>query len=259
VLGEAADLEHSLYVYSVSPRRRLPFRRIAAISDLDDGWRRLLTRGIRLDWFDDERRARLHPELAVALRRLGPTVSSLAAPASPVPVSPLRRREQRRLARATLLVLSRDSVRWFTFADTPASWWIDRAAEDTALIRPAAAMVLGRPPADQLEIIDVLLNRSDEMQTAMNTIDGDDGDEDGEPADEPADEPAEEGQPREVPPVVAGIVEDALFARGWRLEHPAVRGVLLGPRGDRVDALALVAYGEDGKVDLTALRDLLHP
>ena len=47
------------------------------------------------------------------------------------------------------------------------------------------------------------------------------------------------------PPVRAGrpaaLVEAALLPNGWRLEHPAVRGVLRGPQGQALDAKALVA------------------
>ena len=223
-------------------------RRVAAISDLDDGWRRVLARGVHVLWYDDDRAARLHPGLVEALADLGPTVSTLAAPVRPVRVDPLGRREERRLARAVLPILPRDSVRWYTFADAPTSWWVDRAAENVKLVRPAAEIVLDRPPIDHLELIDVLLNRSDEMSSVTSILDG--------MADED-DEPADDG-PLRVPPVVAGIVEDALFALGWRLEHPAVRGVLVGPGGERVDALALVAYGDDGTADLTALGNVLR-
>jgi len=38
---------------------------------------------------------------------------------------------------------------------------------------------------------------------------------------------------------ITAVIEDALLRRGWRLEHPAVRGVVLGPTGQRLDANAL--------------------
>jgi hypothetical protein len=52
------------------------------------------------------------------------------------------------------------------------------------------------------------------------------------------------------------LVEDVLLQRGWRLEHPAVRGVLLGPDGQRVDAAALVG-GALREPDLGRFRQLL--
>jgi hypothetical protein len=37
------------------------------------------------------------------------------------------------------------------------------------------------------------------------------------------------------------LVEAALLPNGWRLEHPAIRGVLRGPQGQLLDANALMA------------------
>ena len=227
-------------------------RRLKEISDLDDGWCRLVARGIDSDlWFGDDpgQLARVHPGLTAALEGLGPTAPRLATPARPVPIAPLSRRAERRLARSALPFIGRQSVRWYTFAEAPASWWIERAATTTDDVRRPVATVLNRPPVDHLEILDVLLNRRDEVTAAMAILDGDDLEDD---------KPAADDGPPEVPPVVADIVEDALFARGWRLEHPAVRGVLVGPGGERVDALALVAYGDDGTADLTALGNVLR-
>jgi hypothetical protein len=57
-------------------------------------------------------------------------------------------------------------------------------------------------------------------------------------------------------PGVSYLVEDQLLPRGFRLEHPAVRGVLLGPDGQRVDARHLVG-GTYLAPDLTELCDVL--
>jgi hypothetical protein len=108
--------------------------------------------------------------------------------------------------------------------------------------------VLGRPPVDDLETLNVLVNRNDEVMAVVFPD-----------APRPGDEPAGDDRPTGPPPVLASVVEQSLFARGWRLEHPAVRGVLVGPAGDRVDALSLVTYGDDGRADLGALRRLLLP
>lgn len=58
------------------------------------------------------------------------------------------------------------------------------------------------------------------------------------------------------PPPIWCLVEDRLLTRGWRLEHPAVRGVLISADGHRLDARDLVrdTYGEP---DLAALRAYL--
>jgi hypothetical protein len=54
------------------------------------------------------------------------------------------------------------------------------------------------------------------------------------------------------------LVEDVLFAQGWRLDHSAVRGVMRGPDGERVDAADLVA-GPIADPDLTAFANLVSP
>jgi hypothetical protein len=52
-------------------------------------------------------------------------------------------------------------------------------------------------------------------------------------------------------------VEDHLLRQGWRLEHPAVRGILIGPTGERLDARSLIS-GTYAHPDLSALRALLQ-
>jgi hypothetical protein len=41
------------------------------------------------------------------------------------------------------------------------------------------------------------------------------------------------------------LMEHALLDRGWRLKHPAVRGVLVGPAGTVVDRDAMAAAIND--------------
>jgi hypothetical protein len=40
-------------------------------------------------------------------------------------------------------------------------------------------------------------------------------------------------------PVAVGFIESKLLERGWRLDHPAVRGVLRDPGGQLVDVRTL--------------------
>jgi hypothetical protein len=55
------------------------------------------------------------------------------------------------------------------------------------------------------------------------------------------------------PPVLGGLVEDRLLRQGWRLEHPAIRGVLIGPDGQRIDAVRSVTITRTG-FDLEPLQ-----
>jgi hypothetical protein len=276
VLAGLVTVEYHLYVQDVdistrSQRSPLTWRRIRAITDLDAGWRRVVARGIDCSfWMDVDLmdHSRRHPDLADAIARTRAATVRLSQPANPVPVLPLRRRDERRQAREALFILSRDSVRWHTFADAPASVWVDRAAAETDDVRRAVATVLDRPPTDHLELVEVMLNRPDDVGPLLIRLAGlaDDDDEpedDGTAGSSQDDGTAGSSQddgdrPTGPPPLVACVVEDALLAQGWRLEHPAVRGVLVGPGGDRVDALAEVTYVDGGPVDLGALPRLLR-
>jgi hypothetical protein len=62
-------------------------------------------------------------------------------------------------------------------------------------------------------------------------------------------DPASAEDINEVLEFVVPVIEHALLARGWRLKHPAVRGVLVGPAGTLVDRDRLVdAYNDPALV-----------
>lgn len=219
-----------------------------AISDLDDGWRRLIGRGIaETDWDADEAAtlAELHPRLAGPLRTLGATPLPLGEPTEPVTVTPLDVREQRRIVRRLLGMPVPRGVRWRTFRDAPAVWWLRRARRDAESVREDVEAVLGRPPADDLETIQVVQTRTREVVAVAFGV----------PVGELSEDVGQDDGPQ---PAVIHLVEYALLRKGWRLAHPAVRGVLVGPHGESVDAARLIANAFAGTADLTELRKLLN-
>jgi hypothetical protein len=156
-----------------------------AISDLDEGWRRLLSAG-RADpgrsWdatWAAELAAR-HPFLAAEIESLVGQEPGVAMAPSPVRLDDLTVWEERRLAR-NVLDLEPLGIRWRTVATAPPRWWLLRAARDARKARRAVAA--GKPPP---------------------------------------------------PGASASLAEDELMRQRWRLEHPALRGALIGPDGERV-------------------------
>ncbi|MFI7025302.1 hypothetical protein ACIBMZ_21565 [Micromonospora sp. NPDC049900] len=219
------------------------------ISDVDDGWRHLLRHGTPdVEWGEDEAQvlATLHPRLADALRALGRTPPPVVPTAHPVPVAPLSGRERRRLARRLLNIPYPRYIRWHTFADSPPRWWLRRAAGEAGSVRADVAAVLGRPPVDDVEAIDVIRTRPREVLAAAMHVPV------GELSDDPGDCEWDE-------PAAASVwlVEENLLRRGWRLAHPSVRGVLIGPAGEQVDARALIARAEQDAADRSTLRQLM--
>ncbi|KXK61818.1 hypothetical protein AWW66_11580 [Micromonospora rosaria] len=218
------------------PERTL-WRRGVGVRDLDDGWRRVVHRGLgESDWDEEtaELLATIHPGLAGPVRALGTTPLSVRPSPDPVPVPPLTPRQQRRLVRRLLGIPFPESLRWTTFAEAPHAWWRRRATRDADSVRADVATVLGREPVDDLEVYQVVRTRTREVLAAAFDI----------PLADLADEqPYDDDDP---PGALVFLVEDALLRRGWRLEHPAVRGVLVDPAGDRVDARqVLVAAAGD--------------
>jgi hypothetical protein len=59
-------------------------------------------------------------------------------------------------------------------------------------------------------------------------------------------------------PLVASIVEAALLPRGWRLRHPAVRGVLRSPSGEVLRALLAAETNPHGPREGRDLAQLRH-
>ncbi|QKW11367.1 hypothetical protein [Verrucosispora sp. NA02020] len=203
------------------------------ISDVSDGWRHLLRHGtLDVEWGEDEAQvlATLHPRLADALRALGRTPPPVVPTARPVPVAPLSGRERRRLVRRLLNIPYPRYIRWYTFADSPPRWWLRRAAQEAGSVRADVAAVLGRPPVDDVEAIEVIRTRPREVLAAAMHV----------PVSELSDDPGD-CEWDEPPAATIWLVEENLLRRGWRLAHPAVRGVLIGPAGERVDARAVIA------------------
>jgi hypothetical protein len=246
-VANLAGLAHMMFRSSLGVPGRRWFRSAHAVSDIDDGWRRVLEHGQVDVWWDEEEaasRAAAHPGLGAAFGGL--TADDVTPrPAKSVRVGPLTRREQRRLARQSL-GLVQEGVWWTTFAAAPQKWWIARAANELAPIRKAARIVLGRPAADPAEIAVVLHRRNDEVMRALRSL-----------VSRRSRKLFEEDDPEQLeesdagalppPPAVATLIEETLLRRGWRLEHPAVRGILIGPDGERVDANELVKSATDDR------------
>ena len=191
------------------------------IEDVDDGWCRHLARGLAVDECVSEevpRLTTLHPDLMSAA-----DVPSLVVltPFAEVPVEPLTRPQQRRLVRRMFDVPPQHIVRWATFATAPERWWHRRAAREAADAHADVAIMLGRLPVSDVETATALLTRRLEIYTIKT------------------------GQPIGVDdsqlmvPTTVGFLESKLLDRGWRLEHPAVRGVLRDPVGRVVDVRTL--------------------
>ncbi|MEV2237721.1 M48 family metallopeptidase [Micromonospora sp. NPDC049891] len=229
------------------------------ISDVDEGWRQVLSHGLAdSGWDADEARvlATVHPRLSVALPTLGTEPLRPTRIADPVPVAPLTERERRRLVRRLMEIPRPRHIRWFTFADSPPGWWHRRATRDADSVRADVARVLGREAADDLEVFEVVRTRPRDVLAAAMDV----------PVHELSADPRdyETDQP---PEALVWLIETNLLRRGWRLAHPAVRGVLIGPDGTRVDAREVITRIERaavpaGNADPTAtklLRSWLTP
>ncbi|MFG2040997.1 hypothetical protein [Dactylosporangium sp. NPDC048998] len=202
-------------------------------SDLVDGWDRAVRHGLGdADW-DAETAAtlaRLHPWLSAALTALGQGSLPLVAAADPVPVVPLSVREQRRIVRALIDQSVPTILRWRTYDTVPARRWQRRAAKNARSLRAQLAAALGRDLVDDVDAIRVI--ETGEAEQACGHVGGRHEFSAGDPA--------------------VALIEDHLLRRGWRLEHPAVRGVLIGPDGRRVDAIEVLRAGADS----AAVREL---
>ncbi|WP_434742287.1 M48 family metallopeptidase [Micromonospora sp. SH-82] len=226
--------------------RRSALRSGVGIRDLDEGWRRLLRHGIGpSDWDEDAAalQAKHHPALAAAFRELGTGPVGLTPAADPVPTAPLTPRQQRRVVRRLLGVPYPQYLGWTTWADAPPAWWRRRAAEDADAFRGHVTALLGRRPVDDVEVGEVIRDRSAELLAIALDV----------PPSAVESEPYDEDDP---PSALIRLVEANLLGAGWRLEHPAVRDVLVGPDDTRVDARRLVL---DSRGDLDTLRPHLTP
>lgn len=119
--------------------------------------------------------------------------------------------------------------------------------------RSRTATLLGRRPTDDIETAEVLFTRNIELIAQSSNLDPDkNSDPDELHAEDEAPLTFTESKP---PPIFVSLVEDAVLQRGWRLEHPAVRGILVSPTAERIDAATLVT-GSYAQPDLTVLRDI---
>jgi hypothetical protein len=210
---DAAETAFYRYVADL-PRPDLNKVRASAIEDIADGWHRILARGVDASIsseFGSDLYGQIHPGLASALKERSTEAWELMPPQNPVPVQ-LTKRQRHRLARMVLRVPSIRILGWVTFAKAPATWWAERAATQAANVRREYAVLRGQPQTNDVELVGFILAQIRDTPPDM------------------------------VPPTefIAYLVEDQLLRHGWRLEHPAVRGVLVGPRGERFDASTLV-------------------
>jgi hypothetical protein len=224
------------------------------IEDLDDAWQRWIARrppmtatGPDATELIELAVERPHPTLARSAPALLGQRFSLNPAKPAVRLQPLSRRHRRRLARRLRKLPTNYAVRWYTCATAPASWWSDRAKQEADIVRREIATLVGREPVDTFEAIEVLITRTTDVAAALRARAG------MEP--EPAQPEEAEYTP---PPILSALVEDDLLHRGWRLDHPAIRGVLTGPNGERVDASGSVTRTASG-FDLAPLRTVLRP
>jgi hypothetical protein len=199
------------------------------VTDLHDGWRRLLDLGGvgETAWGGEvaEELAARHPRLAPAITALGAEPVSLDHPQGTAPLAPMAARVQRRLARPVLgpeadwrRVLWR-RARWRTLDEVPPDVWRRNAVQIAAGVTANVAVLLGRAPADVAEVVTVLTTRPRELAA----LDG------GDPANATA------------APALLAVFEGALLERGWRRADPVLPGVLVSPAGKEVDGRALDA------------------
>jgi hypothetical protein len=230
VLRDIASTEHGWYVDDCRPPRGY------AILDLDDGWVRRLDHGMRA-WWDGtftEDLILFHPALAATFADLAlPTHLGRADDA--VRLSPLPDRERRGLVRDMLDLYAVQRVRWITFEQAPAQWWVNRANQDAIdAWQTAHSWADDRELPDEAAALEMLERSVGRLDPAA---------------------PLSAEQTYDLMRFALPLVELALLERGWRLEHPAVRAVLIGPDGTRVDHSAIAAAVADPAI----LRGWLTP
>jgi hypothetical protein len=172
--------------------------RHSGIQDLDDGWRRYLTHGDGSTVDDDWKdQASEHTTLAAAIQQVGEVRLRMAD--GRVEVAPLSERHQRVLAQRSQLLLG-----------VLIQWRLRRIRWYTFATAPARWWVV------RAEYEVDRIRRHLEISAQADLPDALDDTDEG----------------------TCGLrlyAELQLLQGGWRLEHPAVRGVLLSPTGDRVD------------------------
>jgi len=119
-----------------------------------------------------------------------------------------------------------DRIRWSTFATAPGKLWLRRANDDLRRARSTVGRLLGRAPHDDAETIRVLAERPVDISAVALSVD---------PAELLATTTPEElaNMRRRPGWMLVEAAECLLLQRQWRLEHPALRGVLIDPEGVR--------------------------
>ncbi len=227
-------LEMTLYDFRYDlglpePSLRRPVQQ--GLEDVDEVWRRALQDGLQLwVWYDEVavELAHKHPPLAEAILGLDEADVALSLPTSPVRLRPLDKRSRRRLARGYLGIRPLAAVRWHTVETAPTQWWQARARRSVDRLRSDVAKVLGREPVGHVEMAEVFLLRHDEIAALREPVSAESAEE-------------EDADDETLAPILSFLFEDALMTRGWRLEHPIRRGVLIGPQGQRLDTNTLTS------------------
>jgi hypothetical protein len=213
---------HELFVaIGATPPQRWWYAWRTVIEDMDDGWCRYLAHGEAAEYYVSEALpslTTLHPYLMTAADVPARVV---LAPVAEVPVEPLTRSHQRRLVRRLLEIRPQHIVQWATFATAPERWWRRRAARDAADAHADVAIMLGRLPVDDAETAVALITRRSEILAIK------------------LGHPVSAEDALTMSPAAVQFVESKLLEKGWRLDHPAVRGVLRDPGGRVVDVYTL--------------------
>jgi hypothetical protein len=225
-LADMVRLEHFMYMRRV---RKLSTDAGTAVRilDVDDGWRHLLGtgRGFFPPGVWNPPHLRLsHPGLAHAFAAAPPPQFGQAR--DRVQLAPLSRADRRRMSGER-----RESVfqrlPWRTFADISPDSVNDLAEQNFEDARRDVAELLDRAVPDDSEVISVLVHRAGDLEAqALGPDEDDDAD------DDPAEDPDDEGHSSWL---LIEAAEFLLSREDWRLEHPAVQGVLISPDGRRVD------------------------
>ena len=214
---------------AVHPLNEQPLR----IIDLHDGWRRRQQRPPVAPLPDpDPGIRRAHPGFANELEELADGGPGLAGPASAtaiaaggyldaldpaaVPLEELTDTERQCLAAEAAATAE---GRWTRFADLPVGVYSGVVEERARRHVEAVEALLGGPPADRDELVDVLLRRTVEVLKA-------------EASEGP---PPDDGDPLAGGSMVADLIEYTLLKKGWQREHPAVRWRMTRSGGSIVD------------------------
>jgi hypothetical protein len=189
------------------------------VADLHDGWRQRLRRdgGPGTGWDPDVPLKRIpseHPGLSGELLDVAEEADGYHTGLDPdaVPTDPLSPDDLRTLAAE---LTPEAEGRWVDYTELPVEAYSGAVEETARRHVEAVESLLGGPPADRDELVDVLLLRAREVCAA-------------------------EGAPTEVDPLagasmVADLIEYTMIKRGWKRRHPAVARRMVSPIGAPVD------------------------